>query len=206
MNGASTTRRTLLALALLPAVALSGWWLGAVVADQLSAGDPLPRLGDAPDLTLTTHDGAVLSLTDLRGKVLAITFIYTNCGDTCPLVTLKLQQVRDRLGSDFASRVAFLSITVDPEHDTPDVLRLYAEARGLNAPGWIWLTGSPLETRQVARAYGVAVRPGSRGDVDHTFLTSLVDRRGSLRVQYAGVRFDADEFLGDIRSLLRERT
>jgi len=67
-----------------------------------------------------------------------------------------------------------------------------------------FLTGTPAEIQDVARRYGVFARKTPRGDVDHTFLTSLVDRDGTLRVQYMGVRFDPDEMLRDLRSLLRE--
>jgi tripartite-type tricarboxylate transporter receptor subunit TctC len=65
-------------------------------------------------------------------------------------------------------------------------------------------TGTPAEIKDVAQRYGVFARKTDRGDVDHTFLTSLVDRAGALRVQYMGVRFDPDEMLRDLRSLLRE--
>ena len=65
-------------------------------------------------------------------------------------------------------------------------------------------TGTTSEIREVIRRYGVVARKTARGDVDHTFLTSLVDREGTLRVQYMGVRFDPDEMLRDLHSLLRE--
>ena len=164
----------------------------------------LTKIGPAPDFTLTTQDGARLSLRDLRGKVVAVTFIYASCVDTCPLLTTKLAGVQTRLGSDFGARVFFLSVTVDPERDTPTVLKGYARAHGTNPAGWAFLTGTPREIRDVARRYGVYARKNPSGDVDHTFLTSLVDRDGVLRVQYLGVRFDPDELLGDLKSLLRE--
>ena len=88
--------------------------------------------------------------------------------------------------------------------DTPDVLRSYARAHGARGAGWVFLTGTPAEIKDVAQRYGVFARKTDRGDVDHTFLTSLVDRDGALRVQYMGVRFDPDEMLRDLRSLLRE--
>jgi protein SCO1/2 len=108
------------------------------------------------------------------------------------------------MGKDFGAKVAFVAITVDPERDTPDVLQSYAVAHGARRAGWAFLTGTPAEIRDVAQHYGVFARKTDRGDVDHTFLTSLVDRAGALRVQYMGVRFDPDEMLHDLRSLLRE--
>jgi protein SCO1/2 len=164
----------------------------------------LPTIGTAPAFVLTTTDGAPLALADLRGKVVAVTFIYATCTDTCPLLTAKLVGLSQRLGKDSAARVAFVAITVDPERDTPEVLRHYAQAHGANVPGWAFLTGTPAQIRDVVRRYGVFARKTLRGDVDHTFLTSLVDRDGALRVQYMGVRFDPGEMLRDLRALIRE--
>jgi protein SCO1/2 len=107
------------------------------------------------------------------------------------------------LGADFGPKVFFLSITVDPERDTPAVLQRYAQAHGASLAGWAFLTGTAAEIRQVARRYGIFYKKTPRGDVDHTFLTSLVDQSGTLRVQYLGVRFDPDELLRDLQTLVR---
>lgn len=166
--------------------------------------ETLPRIGPAPDFTLTNQDGLRVSLRAFRGRVVAITFIYTTCVDTCPLLTAKMASLQERLGRDFGPRVQFLSITVDPARDTPAVLKRYAEQHGVQNAGWTFLTGSPSEIRAVATHYGVYYRTISRGDVDHTFLTSLVDQDGILRVQYLGVRFDPNELLRDLQTLMRE--
>jgi protein SCO1/2 len=174
------------------------------VAHQAKEGGRLARIGPAPVFTLTTTEGEKLSLTDLRGRIVTVTFIYASCADTCPLLTAKLAGLQQRIGPEFGRRVRFVSITVDPERDTPDVLRHYARAHGANPAGWAFLTGTPTEIQDVARRYGVVARKTERGDVEHTFLTSIIDPRGVLRVQYMGVRFDPDEFLRDLRSVLRE--
>jgi protein SCO1/2 len=174
------------------------------VAHQSKDSGRLAKIGPAPAFTLTTADGGRLSLADLRGRVVAVTFIYATCADTCPLLTAKLVGLQERLGSDFGRRVHFVSITVDPERDTPDALRHYARTHGAKPAGWAFLTGSPAEIQDVARRYGVVARKTARGDVDHTFLTSIIDSRGVLRVQYMGVRFDPEELLRDLHSVLRE--
>jgi protein SCO1/2 len=164
----------------------------------------LPMIGPAPDFTLTSQDGKEVTLGALRGKVVAVTFIYTWCPDVCPMLTDKMARVQDALGSDFASKVAFVSITVDPERDTPDVLKEYAEAFDANLAGWSFLTGSLTAVREVARQYGVAVAPAADSQVDHTMLTTLVDRHGTMRVQYLGYRFDEEEFRHDLLGLVNE--
>jgi protein SCO1/2 len=175
-----------------------------VTAHTAKADARLTKIGPAADFTLTTHTGARFSLRELRGKVVVVTFIYTTCSDTCPLLTEKLVGLQGRLGADFGRRVFFASVTVDPERDTPETLKRYAEAHGAHSAGWAFLAGTPAEILDVKRKYGVFSRSNPRGDVDHTFLTSLIDGEGILRVQYLGVRFDPSEMLRDLKSLLRE--
>jgi protein SCO1 len=163
----------------------------------------LPTIGPAPEFDLTAEDGARIRLADLRGKAVAVTFIYTNCADTCPLLTSKLVEVQDALGDAFGRRIAFVSITVDPERDTPAVLKHYAEAVGADLAGWRFLTGPPAAIREVTRRYGGFAAKAANGDVDHLFLTSLIDPRGRLRVQYLGVRFEPAALQRDLESLLR---
>jgi protein SCO1/2 len=187
---------------LLPLMLVSG--LTVAVALSCAAPSKLPKIGQAAPFALTAQDESRLSLSDLGGTVALVTFIYTSCTDTCPLVTAKLAQVQQGLGADFGPKVRFVSITVDPEHDTPAVLDAYARRFGADPRGWVFLTGAPADIAETSSAYGVFARRTPRGDVDHTFLTSLIDRRGALRVQYVGYRFDPDELLADLRSLVRE--
>ena len=120
------------------------------------------------------------------------------------MLTDKLARVQDALGSDFGSKIAFVSITTDPERDTPEVLKGYAEAFDVNLAGWSFLTGEPAAVLDVAHRYGVAVVKAADGGVDHTLLTTLIDRQGTMRVQYLGYRFDEEEFRQDLQSLVNE--
>jgi protein SCO1 len=190
---------------------VSGWLarifllaLLAAPAHDAPHDQRLPAIGPAPDFILTSQDGALVSLRDFRGKVVAVAFIYTSCTDVCPMLTDIMAHVQDKLGPAFGPRIAFVSITVDPERDTPDVLKQYAQNFGADLNGWAFLTGTPASVSEVGRKYGVFARKTPKGDVDHTLLTSLVDPNGILRVQYLGVRFDPDEFRRDLLNLLGE--
>jgi protein SCO1 len=182
-------------------VALLSW---SAHAHDAPHSQRLPIIRTAPDFTLTSQDGIRVSLRDFRGRVVAVTFIFASCTDTCPLLTDTMARVQDKLGSTFGSQIAFVSITVDPDRDTPDVLKQYAQNFGANLEGWAFLTGDPGAIREVGRKYGVFAKKTASGDVDHTFLTSLIDPKGNLRVQYLGVRFDLEEFRGDLLKLLDE--
>ena len=164
----------------------------------------LPVVGAAPEFALTNQDGKRVTLADLDGTVRAVTFIYATCKDTCPTLTAKMALIQNKLGADFGARVRFVSITVEPEIDTPVVLKTYGEKFGADPRGWSFLTGTGKEIEDVVRRYGAFAKRVKPGDVDHLFLTSLIDRKGMLRVQYLGYRFDPDEMLRDLRALLRE--
>jgi protein SCO1 len=192
--------------ALALALGVLAWWppLQAHEAHEGVQEQRLPTIDAAPDFALTSQDGAEVTLESLRGKVVAVTFIYTWCPDVCPMLTDKLARVQDALGPRFGADVAFVSITVDPERDTPEVLSDYAESFDADPAGWSFLTGEPAAVREVARQYGVAVAPAAEGQLDHTLLTTLIDRQGAMRVQYLGYRFDPEEFRRDLLDLADE--
>jgi protein SCO1/2 len=194
----------ILAFAALAALASLLLVLSRDAPQHASLEPPLPKIAPAPEFVLTSQDGAPVTLADFRGKVVAVTFILTMCTATCPVLTPMMSFVQDQLGNDFGTKIAFVSITVDPERDTAEVLKQYAQAFGANLAGWSFLTGSPQAIREVTHRYGVYASKTGDGDVEHTFLTSIVDPRGILRVQYLGVRFDPGEFRRDLLSLLKE--
>jgi protein SCO1/2 len=187
------------AAAILLAAALAG--STPALPDVAPDNSGLPVIGQAPDFVLHAQDGTQVTLAQFRGKAVALTFIFASCSSTCPILTAKMATVQDHLGSEFGSRIIFLSITVDPEHDSLDVLRRYAETFGANATGWKFLTGPPNAIQAIERGYGVFTARVPSGDVDHTNLISVVDPRGMMRVQYLGVRFDPDELRRDLLSL-----
>ena len=181
-------------------------YFNATVA--VSANDSqLPRIGPAPSFSLTTQDKAPLKLVDLRGKVVAVTFIFTTCKDTCPVLTAKLVGVQRKLAADVSPNVAFVAISLTPKHDTPDVLKAYADAHNADLSRWYFLTGDAKQIQALAKQFGVFVKAKtSADDVDHGFLTSIIDRAGIIRVQYMGVRFEPNELLADLQALVKEAT
>ena len=191
------------AAVLLP-ISLARWPSHDIPRAHVAAESSLPRIAPAPEFTLTSQDGEPVRLSDFRGKVVAVTFIFTMCTSTCPVLTPMMSFVQDQLGRDFGEKIVFMSITVDPERDTLPVLKDYARAFGANPVGWFFLTGEAHAIRDVTRRYGVFAAKTESGDVDHTFLTSIIDPRGILRVQYLGARFDPEEFRRDLLSLVNE--
>ena len=101
-------------------------WPSFVFPSKPPASSRCPRSARRRQFTLTDQDGKRFSLRDLRGKVAVVTFIFTTCSDTCPLLTAKLVGIERKLAP--GDPVFFVEITVDPMNDSPAVLKKYAEA------------------------------------------------------------------------------
>ena len=112
--------------------------------------------GDFPNVTLTTQDGQRVRFYDdlLKGKAVAIDLIYTDCKDECPLETARLVQVQKLLGDRVGKDMFMYSISIDPKHDTPDVLKEYAD-KFHAGPGWLFLTGDEHDIQTIAKKLGL---------------------------------------------------
>ena len=120
-----------------------------------------------PDVQLTTQDGASVRFYDLiKGKTVAIELIYTSCRFACPLETARLAQVQRLLGDRMGRDVFFYSISIDPEHDTPAVLKAFAETFHAGA-GWTFLTGQRADIERLARKLGLYSTPNPEDKDGH---------------------------------------
>jgi protein SCO1/2 len=134
----------------------------------------------APDFTLIDGSrGDRVTLSALRGRVVLITFLYTQCPDTCPLTAAKIHAARDVLGSR-ANDISFLAISVDPAHDTPNAIREFLDKHQL-AGQLRYLIADGASLAAVWRNYSIDVRPGEAG-VIHLDAIVLVDRLGRARI------------------------
>jgi protein SCO1/2 len=118
-----------------------------------------------PNVPLTDQNGRTVHLYDdlLKGKTVVVNLIYTTCKDSCPLETARLVQVQHMLGDRVGKDVFFYSISIDPEHDTPEALKAYAE-KFHAGPGWLFLTGKKEDINLAARKLGLYFDPGLNRD------------------------------------------
>lgn len=156
-----------------------------------------------PDFNLVDQDSRPFRVRSLRGKVVLVTFIYTDCPDVCPLLTAKFAGIERTLKSQGLDRHFLLSITTDPEADTPKVLRSYGRRFGADFHSWAFLTGDKKELSEVWRLFGVRVKKSGKGLVGHTGLTTLIDGRGIRRIDYYGDSWTENEVLKDIADLAK---
>ena len=160
----------------------------------------------APDFTLLDSANRRFALSRLRGRVVLLSFIYTSCTTTCPLLTQRMALLEDQLKNSglWPTSVSFLSITVDPERDTAAALVNYARLFDAVDPNWRFLREEPTHLRPVLAAYDEWTKRLPDGDIDHPARVYLIDRRGRIREIYGISFFDDRQVLIDIRTLLAE--
>ena len=169
-----------------------------------------PAVGDeVPDFSLVNQDGRRVSLRDYRGRALALTFIYTRCPlpDQCPLMSENFAAIIRELVKDpaLAPKARLLSISVDPEYDTPRVLRSYGAAHtgefdGERFERWQFATGDPAEVRRVAEGLGLSYT-GEGAQLIHSLRTAVIGPDGRLYKLYRGNGWKPEELLADLKSL-----
>jgi cytochrome oxidase Cu insertion factor (SCO1/SenC/PrrC family) len=202
-----------LAVALFGVVAASVAWilftrLHPSRAQALGLGLALP----APAFTLTDQDGRAFASSQLSGKVWVADFIYTRCAASCPTLSAQMAALQQSLAG--LTGVAFVSISVDPRHDRPAVLKRYAGDFGADLSNWSFLCGDPEATVELIRGgfklpveTVQAPEPGGRVvDIPHSSSLALVDRHGLIRAYYEGIEQGSWPRLEDgVRALLDER-
>src|SRR6185369_7249902 len=134
----------------------TGTVFGGGVVPDIGSGGSVWGADYFPDVPLITHEGKkVRFFSDLiKNKVVAINFIYTNCPDMCSLETARLREVQRILGDRVGRDIFIYSITIDPERDTPEVLKRYAEKFQIG-PGWLFLSGKEADTTLLRRKFGM---------------------------------------------------
>jgi len=181
--------------------------LGAHVAGAPKAQIGLPVLNvKAPDFVLLNQDGERFDSSKLRGKIVAIDFIYTTCTDVCPLFTANFAQLQRTLNKEHAGDVFFVSITTDPEVDSPKVLKSYAQRYGADFHNWAFLTGTEEQLKAVWKGLGIRVIRKGRGLIQHTSLTTLLDRQGIRRFNHFGEKWQTKDVLSDMSALLQHKS
>src|ERR1700682_1631605 len=155
-----------------------------------------PKSMPAPDFTLSDQDGKPVSVSALRGRVLAITFLDSHCKQLCPLTGDQVGQAQKALGS--SAKLSLLVVSVAPATDTPDSERAFAKTHQWSGD-WHWLQGTPDQLAAVWKAYSIAVED-TPDNVLHSTVLYLVDKNGFQRAGWAGP-IEPDLLAHDVRLL-----
>ncbi len=160
--------------------------------------EPLPVGTAVPDFTLTDQTGAQVSLSQFRGQVVVVNFVYTSCALTqfCFRVANHFASVSRRFEDRLGKELTLLTVTFDPARDTVEVLREYASQWKADPRGWRFLTGDAAAIRRVCDMFGVDFYP-DEGLMNHSLRTAVIDRHGTLAGRIEGNEYSAAQ-LGDL--------
>ena len=161
----------------------------------------------APDFKLQDAESRPVQLSDFRGKVVVLNFIYINCPDFCPLQSEKIAAIQEMVNiTPMKTQVQFVSITTDPKRDTGQALRDYGENHGLDAANWVFLTiahGQAEDTTlKIAESYGLKFVVTKEGEQMHGVVTHVIDQDGRLRGRFHSLRFQNVNFVMYVNALV----
>ena len=167
---------------------------------------PMLDVGEmVPDASLVDQDGRARKFSEWRGKTVAVTFVYTRCPlpEFCPLMDRNFATVQREVEADrkLADRARLLSVSFDPDHDTPNVLQEHAQRVGADPKIWTWLTGPREVVEPFALAFGVSTMRDDNPPLEivHNLRTAVVDRTGRIASVLTGNSWTPDELITRLR-------
>lgn len=191
--------------------------VGIFAWSKFNPATPLPVISQIPDFVLTNQENRAVTLADLRGEVWIGDIVFTRCGGPCPEMTRKMSELQSALPSK--SQCKFVTLTTDPEFDSPAVLKKYGEKFGADFKRWTFLTGDKKDIYKLGveglKLSTVEIDPKDRKAVDDLFIHAtyfvVVDRQGRLRASFETTGDDVDwnkvkpQIVSAVKNLSRER-
>ena len=172
--------------------------------------EPPPVLSQLPEFSLVGIDGKTYGSAELRGQVYVANFFFTSCRSICPAIMKGMSRLQDGFAQRNIRGVRLVSISVDPEHDTPEILGSYAKGMGVDPLRWTLLTGDPERVRALVvdgfKTPVIAPPPGGPEPIDiaHTGKLVLVDGAGRIRGYYDSDEMGLDEVFNRAQHVLRQ--
>jgi protein SCO1 len=150
---------------------------------------------------LVNQRGEPFAMDQLRGETVVLNFIFTHCPGICPLQTQALRRVAAALPEPVRERVHFVSVSVDPERDTPSALAEFATKHSVDQERWTFVTGREQELRALGASYAAQALPGGAGPLDHRTEIRLINAAGQLMQSYAGNPLDEPRLTREIQTV-----
>lgn len=166
---------------------------------QVDSNAAIPELSiyNLPS-TWTTQDNQELKLEELRGNVLVVTMIYTSCTTACPRLIADMRNIESKLPVEALDKVKFVIVSIDPETDTPERLKEFSERNNLEDEQWVFLRGTPDDTREFATVLAVSYKQISPLQFSHSNIISVFDEQGVLVSQKEGLGMNYGEVIAAI--------
>ncbi len=152
----------------------------------------------------TDQNGKAISLSVLKGKPALLAMIYTTCDSACPLLVEDIKKIESLLPEADRDKVHFALFSFDPDRDTTERLKRYAEVHGLGKD-WILARGPAKSVRELAAALGVQYKKSGAGDFQHSNLITVLDKGGVIKKQQSGLGKSGEESAAEVAKLLGKR-
>lgn len=150
--------------------------------------------------TWTNQNGETLEMKELKGKVLVMVMIYTSCKSACPRLVADMRNIEKQIASKDLDNVEFIMVSIDPETDTPERLKKFSIDNQMVDDHWMFLRGTPEDTREFAAVLAVNYKKISPIDFSHSNIISVFDEQGVLIHQKEGLGVDNDETVAAINA------
>ncbi len=165
-------------------ILIFGIWAVPKIVDQFSEAK-MATIGEVPSFNFTNQDGKTISNKDYEGKVYVAEFFFTTCPSICPIMNRNMVRIQNEFYGN--PNVGIASFSIDPEYDTPKILKEYAEAYKITNPNWHLMTGDKAEIYQLANEgfnLYVGEAPEVEGGFEHSGFFALIDQEGNIRSRY----------------------
>lgn len=152
------------------------------VADQGTGKSDLYEVGKSPSFSLINQDGKTITQEDYKGKVYVVEFFFSTCPTICPIMNRNMKLIQDSFASN--ANFGIVSITINPENDTPEVLKAHADQLGLKGMNWHFLTGDQKYIYNIAqKGFNLYVGENKKanGGFEHSGMFALIDKEGNIR-------------------------
>lgn len=155
------------------------------------------------DIQWEQQDGRKVAFADYHGKVLITAMIFTSCKTACPRLTAEMKTISQKVGKVNPDDIQYMLISIDPETDTPKVMKAYLEANQFGSKEWTFIRGTEDETRIVANIMAVKYKEISPIEFSHSNIISVYDKKGVLAYQKEGLNVNTDATVNEIKKQLK---
>ena len=149
----------------------------------------------------TNQGGESVSLKSFKGKPVVLTMFYSSCTYACPLLVNDMLRMESSLSADKRNNYRFILVSIDPERDTPEKLKIYAKEHGLDLSRWTLLTGKSDDIMELAAMTGFKYKKDDKGNYSHSNLISLLNEKGEISHQQIGLNQDIAETVNQLKNL-----
>ncbi len=150
------------------------------------------------------QDGKSMKLKDLKGKTLVVVMIYTSCKSACPVLVAKMKQIEEKIDREYLSDINLVLVTIDPENDTPEKLKTFAQTNKMDEPHWTFLTSTEEETQEFANVLAMKYKKIDPIDFSHSNIITVFNPYGELVIQEEGLEINVEKVASTAVKIAKE--